>query len=186
MNAKLPLDPRIVANCLLDVAWEFGFSVTHLKLQKVLYFLELEYLKANKEPLISGDFVAWKHGPVHPQIWNTFKVCGPNEIRHHAYGIDLLSGEHRNLPKIEDRDIKRFVFFKGGELLQRNAYELVHQSHIRGGAWDVVTQRNGGQRVYGSRISRELMVSRRNTGPVATGEGDVSGEILDEYPPSGN
>lgn len=47
-------------------------GVTHLKLQKLLYYLKAWGLVAG-ENLVSGEFKKWARGPVNPDVYNTFK-----------------------------------------------------------------------------------------------------------------
>lgn len=52
---------------------EAGDAITHLKLQKLLYFAQAWYLANRGEPLFSADFEAWAHGPVARLIYDRFK-----------------------------------------------------------------------------------------------------------------
>jgi uncharacterized phage-associated protein len=63
-----PYDPRGVANLMLDEAERLGVEVTHLALQKLLYFAHGLFPINCKRPLVSGCFEAWQHGPVHPAV----------------------------------------------------------------------------------------------------------------------
>ncbi len=47
-------------------------GVTHLKLQKLLYYLKAWGLVAG-ESLVSGEFMKWARGPVNPDVYNAFK-----------------------------------------------------------------------------------------------------------------
>lgn len=47
-------------------------GVTHLKLQKLLYYLKAWGLVAG-ENLVSGEFKKWARGPVNQDVYNTFK-----------------------------------------------------------------------------------------------------------------
>jgi uncharacterized phage-associated protein len=52
---------------------EAGEHLSHLKLQKLLYFVQAWHLAINKAPLFNGKFQAWVHGPVNRQIYDRFK-----------------------------------------------------------------------------------------------------------------
>lgn len=184
MTKGPPFDPRVVANFLIDVAWDFEISITHLSLQKTLYFLHGRYLKEFSEPLIQGYFEAWKHGPVHPQIWSTFKSSGSAQIKHHAYGLDLLTGASRKLPAIEDKKLKLFITTRGSEFLSIPAPRLVGLSHAKGGPWDRVTKLSGGQREYGARISDELILECFHRHMIPIREIEDLGDDLYEQPPT--
>jgi uncharacterized phage-associated protein len=52
---------------------EGGASLSHLKLQKLLYYIQSWNLAFDKVPLFQGKFQAWIHGPVNRTIYNRFK-----------------------------------------------------------------------------------------------------------------
>jgi uncharacterized phage-associated protein len=45
----------------------------HLKLQKLLYYVEAWHLAFFQESIIGDDFKAWMHGPVSTKVWRAFK-----------------------------------------------------------------------------------------------------------------
>jgi len=49
-----------------------GDTMTHLKLQKLLYFSQAWYLANTGEALFDEDFQAWAHGPVVRSIYDRF------------------------------------------------------------------------------------------------------------------
>ncbi|SFZ90344.1 Uncharacterized phage-associated protein [Flaviramulus basaltis] len=50
----------------------FG-PMSHLKLQKLLYYCQAYHLAHFEEPLFEEDFEAWVHGPVCRSVYNTLK-----------------------------------------------------------------------------------------------------------------
>lgn len=48
-------------------------SLSHLKLQKLLYYIQAWNLAYEKKPLFNGTFQAWIHGPVNRKVYNLFK-----------------------------------------------------------------------------------------------------------------
>lgn len=48
-------------------------AMTHLKLQKLLYYVEAWHLVHFKESIVSDKFKAWMHGPVSTKVWHAFK-----------------------------------------------------------------------------------------------------------------
>jgi uncharacterized phage-associated protein len=69
-------DSREIANGMLDEGDRLLQPVTHLALQKLLYFAHALFLIERKRPLVSGYFEAWKNGPVHPAAYEAFKTAG--------------------------------------------------------------------------------------------------------------
>ncbi|MDD7741204.1 MAG: DUF4065 domain-containing protein, partial [Campylobacteraceae bacterium] len=50
-----------------------GFCVSHLKIQKMLYFCQGYYLGLYNKALFDEKIEAWQHGPVIPSVYNFFK-----------------------------------------------------------------------------------------------------------------
>ena len=179
-----PYDPRSVANSLLDAAWSFDLEVTHLSLQKVIYFLHVDHLRITGAPFCKGYFEAWKHGPVHPQLWSAFKNAGREFIRHHAYGLDIRTGITKQVEEITSKANLLFISTRGLELLTIPAHRLVGMSHLPSGPWDRVTKISGGQREYGGRISDEIILHTRPARMVSVNDSIETEEELYEQPPS--
>ena len=55
---------------------EAGEVVTHLQVQKLLYFAQAWHLMSLERPLFDEDMEAWPHGPVVPSVWHQFKEHG--------------------------------------------------------------------------------------------------------------
>lgn len=54
--------------------------ITNLKLQKILYYIQIECLQKNGVPAFQDDIEAWRHGPVVRDVYNTFCVYIANPI----------------------------------------------------------------------------------------------------------
>jgi uncharacterized phage-associated protein len=48
-------------------------AADHLKLQKLLYYVQSWHLAIFGEPVFGEDFKAWVHGPVLTSVWNELK-----------------------------------------------------------------------------------------------------------------
>jgi uncharacterized phage-associated protein len=179
-----PFDPRAVANCLLDFAWNYDLEVTHLALQKTVYFLHARFLKEFEKPLVTGHFEAWKHGPVHPQLWSSFKNSGRDTIRHHAYGLDIVTGAGKKLDEIDSPRIKLFIGGGSIEFLSMEAHRLVGLSHARNSPWDILTRTENGDRQYGSRISNDIIKERFHFHKISISNDMDSGDDYYEQPPT--
>ena len=105
--------------------------VTNLKLQKILYFLWIDYFKDNGEYLFNENFEAWVLGPVVPQAYYEFS----------AYGADIIlrfKDVQLNLDEVKIKILNKIL----DKYANYSAYELVDMSHKKGGAWAEV-YRNG-------------------------------------------
>jgi uncharacterized phage-associated protein len=184
MDDLPPYDARIIANEVVDLAREFKVELTHLSLQKIVYFLHEAYLRESGVALCSGYFEAWKHGPVHPQIWSSFKAAGRAPIRHHAYGLSIDTGLPKNLPRVSNSEVRLYLASEGSRLLRIPAPRLVGLSHAREGPWDVATRDSRGQREYGARISNNLILQCRTGRLLSVRDSDANEDDLYEQPPS--
>jgi uncharacterized phage-associated protein len=68
--------------------------LSHLKLQKLAYYVEAWHMVMMDDPLIEDDFQAWIHGPVCPSIWHYFKE---QSILHSD--LDFRASEKRSIKK---------------------------------------------------------------------------------------
>lgn len=78
-----------VAEYLLASFRDAGELLTHLKLQKLVYYGQAWYLANYNEPLVDECFQAWVHGPVCPSLYQRFKVYGSGLITEEVERPDL-------------------------------------------------------------------------------------------------
>ncbi len=75
------LTPLDISNWFLcNIDREAGDSITHLKLQKLVYYAQAWALALNKTELFSEDFEAWAHGPVLQSLYETYKEFGAQSL----------------------------------------------------------------------------------------------------------
>ncbi len=69
--------PLQIANWFLaNIGREAGDLITHLKLQKLVYYAQAWSLAGRGKPLFQEDFQAWAHGPVVPSLFRAFRDHG--------------------------------------------------------------------------------------------------------------
>lgn len=73
MEKEKTVDAIDVANYVIKYLKKRGKSVNHLKLQKLLYYIEAWHLVFFDSPIFSEDIKAWQHGPVLESVWHHFK-----------------------------------------------------------------------------------------------------------------
>lgn len=56
------------------------YSISNLKLQKLLYFVQAQFLIACEEPAYEEEIEAWDFGPVVPEAYQYFRIWGNSEI----------------------------------------------------------------------------------------------------------
>lgn len=57
-----------------------NYSLTPLKLQKILYYVSTEYFKKFGKRLFDEDFQKWQYGPVVKDVYHEFKSSGFHHI----------------------------------------------------------------------------------------------------------
>lgn len=67
------IDSILLAKYIIYKMKQKGKTINHLKLQKLLYYVQAWHLVYTDEPLIKEDFEAWLHGPVNRRVWDYYK-----------------------------------------------------------------------------------------------------------------
>ena len=60
-------------------------GITNLKLQKLLYFVQVYFLVKQNKPLFSQEFKAWQYGPVVEEVYQEYKRYGRRPIVQEVY-----------------------------------------------------------------------------------------------------
>lgn len=55
-------------------------GITNLKLQKILYFVQVFYLVKQDKPLFTDNIQAWQYGPVEYEVYKQYKKFQSNPI----------------------------------------------------------------------------------------------------------
>lgn len=138
---------------------EAGEVVTHLQVQKLLYFAQAWHLMALGRPLFAEDMQAWPHGPVVPSVWHEFKGYGWKPIAPGgaAEGIDADS---RNiLEQVRDsygsftakkleamtHAERPWIEARGGRAPEERCEELISKASILGYYKDVYGELEDGE-----------------------------------------
>lgn len=119
-------------NMAINDDYEVYEGITHLKLQKLLYYAQGVYLALEDERLFSEPLEAWDHGPVVRDVYDTYCVFGRNQII-----IPATTENNEIVRKIEENNKAREAL----ELVYNSfaiytAWQLREMSHEKGGPWD--------------------------------------------------
>ncbi len=91
---NLTIDIKDFAKFIVLYLAKNGLSVTPLKLQKVLYYIQAWHLvNFNKHPLFVDEPQAWVNGPVYRQVYDMFKSIPLYKNIRRGTGIDQ-NGDH--------------------------------------------------------------------------------------------
>lgn len=66
-------DAIMVSKYVIKTLKEQNKEINHLKLQKILYYIQAWNLALLNKPLFEEDFEAWLHGPVIRKVWDEYK-----------------------------------------------------------------------------------------------------------------
>lgn len=77
-----PVSAKVVAEYILTLANpDEGDLVSHLKLQKLLYYCQGFHLALHGKPLFTEAIQHWEHGPVVEAIYHSYKQFGSEALK---------------------------------------------------------------------------------------------------------
>ena len=91
-----------------------GDVMTHLKVQKLVYYADAWHLAYFDRPLIAEDFQAWAHGPVVRALYNKYK----------GQSWDPLPVEKGPMP--EAQDLLEAIYQSYGEFTAKKLEAMTH------------------------------------------------------------
>lgn len=94
------------------------YSLTPLKLQKLLYIAQGWSYVWDKHALFQDQFEAWQYGPVNLDVYHYFKKYGRDEIP-----------ETEGLPSIRDFEAEETLKSIWSQFGSWNAFQLVEYTH---------------------------------------------------------
>jgi len=116
----ISIDESAKKVCILS-----NWTITNLKLQKVLYISQVAFLGKNNSLLLNGEFEAWDYGPVLPELYHKVKRFGANRIKDIFYNVE----------EIKNTEEASFLEEACKCLLNKQAFQLVEITHRTNGAW---------------------------------------------------
>lgn len=139
----LELAKYIVVKCIKD-----GYPISNLQLQKILYYIQREFLHRFDRPAFTESIEAWPFGPVVPDVYYYF--CGAGAMR---IGVCSAPTDEMWSMSGDDRRIIDSIIESKRVL---NPWDMVSETHKPGGAWDSVYRGGYGNRetIPVSRIGR--------------------------------
>ncbi|MGI4870370.1 MAG: Panacea domain-containing protein [Janthinobacterium lividum] len=79
-----------------------GDLLTHLKLQKMLYYSQAWVMIFSNKSLFQNDFEAWAHGPVIRQVWDALAGVGRSPVESVPGGNGYSITEEEILDTLEE------------------------------------------------------------------------------------
>jgi len=127
----LDLAKYIVNKCVKDRK-----PISNLQLQKILYYVQVAFLKKRETPIFIENIEAWQFGPVVPVVYGYFCGFGSLRIRVSYDDISLT---------INDKD-KRMLDKIIEDKREKLPWELVEDTHAIDKAWSRVYKDGQGNR----------------------------------------
>ncbi len=93
-----------------------GDAITHLKLQKLIYYAQAWFLANFNRPIFKEDLEAWAHGPAHRKLYSKYK----------NYGWDALPEESGPLPPDQVCKFLEAVYGEYGQYSAKRLEKLTH------------------------------------------------------------
>lgn len=121
----MPYSASDVAKYVLKKCTDSDSPISNLQLQKILYFLQRDFLKKENAPLFFDAIEAWQFGPVVPSVYYDYCAYGANEI---MKNIDSYL-------RLIDHKTKKLVDPIIEEKCNKYPWDLVKETHKPDGAW---------------------------------------------------
>lgn len=108
-----------VAKYIINKCIELNRPISNLQLQKILYYVQGEYMKCNDgQPLFNNEIMAWQYGPVVPEVYYEYNKYCSNAIIFKECGEANFN--------VEDQSVVDSVISEKSKL---NAWSLVKATH---------------------------------------------------------
>ena len=156
-NDGPPWHGKAIANLLLSWFDADSQAATPLKLQKVIYFCHLEFMKQAGLPLVKQEFEAWKYGPVLPAVYEQFKHFSKRPITGRAVQFDPLTATE-STPTAELNVAHHNIVHEAYRIYaQIDEWTLSDISHHPAGPWAEALQEFENGSNINRRISNRLI-----------------------------
>lgn len=120
MYSALEIAKYIVLKCIND-----KHPISNLQLQKILYYIQKNFLQSKNERAFADDIEAWQFGPVVPNVYYHFCAFGSMSI---IFYLGTLLNEI-------NYDDKSSIDAIVEEKRKINVWDLVNDTHKPNGAW---------------------------------------------------
>ncbi|VTU36172.1 Panacea domain-containing protein [Variovorax sp. PBL-E5] len=128
--------PRIIANAFLRKAKEQNTGLSHMKLQKLVFYAHAWNLALHGEPLLSEKVEAWTYGPVVDSLYHELKAHGSNDIKSYLKEEDRKTGALvAYVPNSSDTQTWKLIDQVWDRYSKYSASQLSAMTHTNGSPW---------------------------------------------------
>lgn len=113
-------------------------AMTHLRLQKLLYYAQGWFLANYSRPLFQDNIEAWRYGPVVYSIYKKFRGSSDTPIQETIKSPYFLNGQYQwGEPEIDPSDEVALGFLNSfwDAFSNFDAWTLANATHLEGTPW---------------------------------------------------
>ena len=118
-----------VADMLVKYATYLKYPISHLHLQRVMYFLESYHIFKHNKKLFNENFEAWMLGPTLRDIYDKYSISGSNPI--FISEEDMQNFNIQALAELEEKTNRKIII----NLIQTSLFTLLNYSNAQDSAW---------------------------------------------------
>lgn len=135
----LDIAKYVISKCTAE-----NSPISNLQLQKILYFIQKDFLVNFNRPLFQDEIEAWPFGPVVSTVY--YNYCG--------FGSMSISKKYEiSIDNTDQIIVDRIVL----EKRVKNPWDLVEETHAPGRAWALIYREGAGNRKV---ISKDLISTK--------------------------
>ncbi len=137
--------PSLVANAFLYKAQQSHVHLSHMKLQKLVFFMHAWSLAAHGESVVSERPEAWTYGPVFDSLYHELKTYGSRNIDAFLTQMNRETGERQALiPVLRDTPFWALLDEVWERYSPLSALQLSALTHESGGPWEKARRSGNG------------------------------------------
>lgn len=100
-------DSRDVAKYVVRVCNDNGTPISNLQLQKILYYVQGSFFAKFGRPAFYNDIVAWRHGPVVPEVYYMYNHNVAKKIKENYDEYVIPNAPDEDLKLIEETALEK-------------------------------------------------------------------------------
>lgn len=136
--------------------YEVYEGITHLKLQKLLYYAQGISLALFSKPLFKEKILAWAHGPVVREVYDRYSCFGRNNLH-------VLRKQNENVEEIlntieNDKEVIEVLNLTYDNFAIYTAWQLRQMTHYDDSPWDITQKTKGLDSIIDQNLIKEYFV----------------------------
>lgn len=114
-----------IAEYIIDKCTRDGLPISDLQLQKILYYIQLNFIRSFGVRAFNDDIVAKPYGPLVPSVYDVYK----------SFGASAICLEYDGICGLYDGQQKAVADWVIEACRDLNPWVLVEKSHNKNGPW---------------------------------------------------